>query len=202
MIYKKLILFFCTMLFSLYLYPQEYKVGSIIKDFKLLDVSGKTISLSDYKSAKGFVIVFTSNTCPFSKLYEERLNKLSLKYKDIGFPVIVINANDQEIQPGDSYENMKLKAEEKQFGFPYLFDDNQKITSLFNPLKTPHAFVVLKDSHNYKIVYSGAIDDSPSNPATIKVNFIEKAVEELLAGKKVSMSTSKPVGCTVKWKKG
>ncbi|HYG40329.1 MAG TPA: thioredoxin family protein [Cytophagales bacterium] len=202
MIYKKLVLFFIAMLFSLYLYPQEYKVGSIIKDFKLLDVTGKTVSLSDYKNAKGFIIVFTSNTCPFSKLYEERLNKLSLKYQQTGFPVIVINANDPAMQPGESFDNMKLKAEEKQFVFPYLFDEGQKVTTLFYPLKTPHAFVVTRESNNYKIVYSGAIDDSPSNAATVKVNFVENAVDELLAGKKVSISTSKPIGCTVKWKKG
>lgn len=202
MIYKKLVLFFIAMLFSLYLYPQEYKVGSIIKDFKLLDVTGKTVSLSDYKNAKGFIIVFTSNTCPFSKLYEERLNKLSLKYQQTGFPVIVINANDPAMQPGESFDNMKLKAGEKQFVFPYLFDEGQKVTTLFYPLKTPHAFVVTRESNNYKIVYSGAIDDSPSNAATVKSNFVENAVDELLAGKKVSLSTSKPIGCTVKWKKG
>jgi peroxiredoxin len=180
---------------------QTYQVGSIIKDFSLPDVSNKTISLSDYKGAKGFIIVFTSNSCPFSKLYEQRLAELNQMYKERGYHLIAINSNDPQRYPDDSFENMKLKAKEINIDYPYLFDEEQKIGALFNPQKTPQAFIVNVENHLYKIAYSGAIDDNASDTKTVKTKFVEKALEDLLSGNKVSVTTSKPVGCMVKWRK-
>jgi glutathione peroxidase-family protein len=194
-------LLFLGIFLSFAIRAQSYQVGSIIKDFSLMDVSGKTISMSEYKGAKGFIIVFTSNSCPFSKLYEQRLNELNGKYKGLGYYLIAINPNDPSKNPEDSFENMKLKSSEQNMDYRYLFDEEQRVSALFNPQKTPQAFVVNVENHLFKIVYSGAIDDNASNEKAVKTRLLENAIDELVAGNKVSVQTSKPVGCSVKWKR-
>jgi peroxiredoxin len=180
---------------------QTYQVGSIIKDFSLPGVNGKTFTMSEHKAAKGFIIVFTSSSCPFSKLYEQRLNELNTKYKERGYILIAINPNDPEKNPEDSFDNMKLKSKEMNIEYPYLYDENQILSGLFNPHKTPQAFIVNIENRHYKIVYMGAIDDNASNEKAVKNKYLENALDELLSGNKVSIPTSKPVGCSVKWKK-
>jgi peroxiredoxin len=180
---------------------QGYQVGSVVKDFNLPSVDGKNVSLSDFKNSKGFIIVFTCNACPYSKLYEERLNQLNSKYKNLGVHLIAINPNDPQTQPEDSFEKMKSKSMDKNLAYPYLYDENQKQTTAFNPSKTPHAFVITVENNNYKVVYSGAIDDNSSDAEAVKVKFVENAVDEVISGRKISVASSTPVGCAVKWKK-
>ena len=122
----------------------EYKPGDMASDFKLKNVDGKMVSMADYKDAKGFIVIFTCNHCPFSKAYEQRIMNLDKMYAEKGYPVIAINPNDKTVEPDDSYDNMVVKAKEKNYSFPYLYDETQKIATAYGATRTPHVFVVQK----------------------------------------------------------
>lgn len=173
-----------------------YKVGDTIEDFSLKNVDGNKISLKDYDDAKGFIIIFTCNTCPYSVANENRIIALQDKYEELGYPVIAINPNDPKAQPGDSFEKMKVRAEEKGFNFPYLFDKGQKVYPKFGASKTPHVYIVSKPE--MKVEYIGAIDDSSRDASTVKVKYIETVVDELLAGKTPSITETRAIGCSIK----
>ena len=109
-----------------------YKIGDIIEDFTLKNIDDTMVSLSDYKEAKGFIIIFTCNMCPYSVANEDRIIALDAKYKSKGYPIIAINPNDPKASKGDSFDDMKVRAAEKGFTFPYLMDKNQDKTAQFN----------------------------------------------------------------------
>lgn len=178
-----------------------YEVGDLASDFKLQNVNGKMVSLSDYKDAKGFIVVFTCNTCPYAKLYEQRLIDLDNKYRSKGFPVIAINPNDVTKQPGDAMEAMIQRSNEKNYPFPYLRDDTQEVTASYGAAKTPHVYVLNKEgAEKYRVEYIGAIDDSPSEVADVSERYVEDAVDALLMGKKPVVKGKRAIGCTIKWK--
>lgn len=178
-----------------------YKIGDYIEDFSLKNVDGRNVSLSLFPDSKGFIIIFTCNHCPYSIAYEERIKALNLKYNSLGFPVVCINPNDPVVQPADSYEKMKERFNEKQFNFLYLFDDGQKVYPKFGAQRTPHAFVVSRDSKGLKMEYIGAIDDNYEDASAVKTRYVENAVDALLAGQKVSITYTKAIGCSIKVKK-
>ncbi|VXD17467.1 Thioredoxin family protein [Marinoscillum sp. 108] len=182
--------------------PEDgYGVGDYASDFKLKNVDGAMVSLADYKSAKGFVVVFTCNTCPYAKLYEQRIIQLDQKYASKGFPVIAINPNDVSKQPEDSMEEMMARSKEKGYSFPYLRDDSQAVASAFGASKTPHVYVLNKEADGkFKVEYIGAIDDSPREASDVKQKYVEAAIDALLAGKKPAITTQRAIGCTIKWK--
>ncbi|MDP5092020.1 MAG: thioredoxin family protein [Polaribacter sp.] len=173
-----------------------YKVGDAIEDFSLKNVDGKMVSLSDYKKAKGFIIIFTCNMCPYSVANEDRINALDAKYKSKGYPVIAINPNDPKASKGDGFEDMIVRAKEKSFSFPYLFDEGQKVYPKFGASKTPHVFIVTKKE--MKVKYIGAIDNSSKNPDAVTEKYVENAVDALLAGKKIEKTETRAIGCTIK----
>lgn len=175
-----------------------YKVGDIATDFSLRNIDGKKVSLSDYKEAKGFIVIFTCNTCPVSVRNEDRILALDKKYKELGYPVIAINPNNPALQPGDSYELMKVRAKEKGFTFPYLFDEGQKIYPQYGATSTPHTYVLQKVKEGLKVKYIGGIDDSSRNASNVKVKHVENAVDALLAGKPIEVTTSRAIGCSIK----
>lgn len=177
-----------------------YKVGDKVKDFKLKSTDDKVVSFKDFDKAKGFIVVFTCNTCPFAVAYEDRIIQLNKKYAVQGYPVIAINPNDIAKQPGDSFDNMKKRAAEKKFSFPYLYDETQETAKNFGATKTPHVYVLSKSGTEYTVEYIGAIDDNTYKPEEIKTKYVEKALDELLQGKKVTESTTKAIGCSIKWK--
>lgn len=181
--------------------PGGYKAGDTARDFKLKNVNGKMVSLSDYKDAKGFIVVFTCNHCPFSQAYEQRIIDLDKKYAAKGYPVIAINSNDKNAEPEDSYDNMVARAKEKAYPFPYLYDDSQEIATAYGAARTPHVFVLQKSSKGNIVKYIGAIDDNTDNPEVATKHYVEDAVNELLSGKEVSVPTTKAIGCTIKWRK-
>ncbi len=182
-------------------FPGEgYKVGSEARDFKLKDVNGGMVSLSDYKNAKGYIVIFTCNTCPYSKLYEERIIALDKRYKSQGYPVIAINPNDADVQPEDSFENMQIRAREKGFTFPYLVDETQEVTKAYGASRTPHVFVLQKTGGKNIVAYIGAIDNNHKSAKDANVKYVENAVDALLAGEKVKENFTKAIGCTIKWK--
>lgn len=175
-------------------------IGDYAPDFKLPDTNGKIVSMAEYKNAKGFIIVFTCNTCPFAKQYESRVIGLDKKYAAKGYPVIAINPNDVTKKPGDSMEEMKALATEKGYTFPYLRDDKQKVTLGFGATKTPHVYVLSKEADRYRVEYIGAIDNSPGEPGDVSEKYVEDAVDALLAGKKPVVTERRAIGCTIKWK--
>lgn len=159
--------------------------------FKLQDVQGKYVSLSDYSNAQGFIIIFTCNHCPFAKLYPSRLNELNNKYGPKGFPLLAISSTDTITYEEDSYEKMIEKAEEGKYNFPYLFDGTQEVAKDFEAQKTPHAYVLLKGKGGWEIKYNGAIDDNGAEPNYVKERFVADAVDALLSGKEPKTKETK-----------
>ncbi len=191
---------------SLTIYAQQgYNVGDEAIDFELLN-AGNTIngidmavSLADYNNAKGYIIVFTCNHCPFSVAYEDRLVALHRKYALKGYPVVAINPNDVTKEPEDSYENMKIRAKDKNFPFAYLHDETQQIAYRYGATKTPHVFVLQKKKDKNIVRYIGAIDDNSFEAKNVEVKYLEEAVESLLAGELPKRKMTKSIGCTIKW---
>ena len=178
--------------------PTPYKIGDKATDFKLKSVDGKMYGMSDYKDAKGFIVVFTCNHCPFAVKYEDRINALAKKYKSQGYVLLAINPNDPEAEPADSYELMKVRAKEKGFAFPYLFDEGQKIYPQYGATKTPHVFLLDK---NRIVKYIGAIDDNVDSASDVKEKYLENAIAALESGKTPSPEMTKAIGCSIKVKK-
>ena len=177
-----------------------YKVGDKAIDFKLKNIDGSYVSLADYKKAKGFIVVFTCNHCPYSKAYEERIVALNTKFEKNGYPVIAINPNDPEDYPEDSFEEMKVRAKEKGFNFPYLVDETQEIAKTYGATRTPHVFILQKDKKEYRVAYIGAIDDNYKSAPDAQKTYVSDAVQSLIAGKEVKENFTKAVGCSIKWK--
>ncbi|MDB4534763.1 thioredoxin family protein [Vicingaceae bacterium] len=172
-----------------------YKIGDIATDFNLKGTDGKSHSLAEIKDAKGYIVIFTCNHCPFSKMYEDRIIALQTKYEAKGYPVIAINPNDPKANADDSFDKMIVRAKEKGFNFWYLFDDGQKIFPQYGATKTPHVFLL----DNKRVVkYIGAIDDNARDEKSIEVKFLENAIEALDAGKKINPETTKAIGCSIK----
>ncbi len=178
-----------------------YKVGDIATDFSLLNVTGSKISLGDNKVAQGFIVVFTCNHCPFSVKYEDRINELNKKYAAKGYPVVAINSNDAAQYAEDSYDNMIIRAKEKNFSFPYLHDETQAIAKSYGATRTPHVYIVQKEKDNLIVKYIGAIDDNADDAAAVKHKYVENAVDALLAAKPINPDFTKAIGCSIKWKK-
>lgn len=177
-----------------------YAIGDKAADFKLKSTDGRMVTLADYKDAKGFIVIFTCNHCPFSVAYEDRIIALDKKYKTKGYPVIAINPNDPTISEGDSYEDMIVRAKEKGFTFPYLFDEKQTVYPVYGATRTPHVFVLKKSGSDYIVSYIGAIDDNKDDATAVTKKYVENAVDALLEGKSPNPDFTKAIGCTIKKK--
>lgn len=178
----------------------KYEVGEYASDFNLKDINGKMVSMSGMKDAKGFVLIFTCNTCPFSKMYEERIVELTTKYTPKGFPVIAINPNDGSRSPGDSHDQMKVRAKEEGFNFPYLYDETQETTKAYGASRTPHVFVLNREGDKLRVEYVGAIDNNHRDASLASKKYVEQAVDNLLKGKEVETKFTKAIGCGIKWR--
>ncbi len=172
-----------------------YKIGDTATDFSLKGTDGKNHSLAEVEDAKGYIVIFTCNHCPFSKMYEDRIIALQTKYKEKGYPVIAINPNDPKANADDSFDKMVVRAKEKGFNFWYLFDDGQKIFPQYGATKTPHVFLLDK---NKVVKYIGAIDDNARDSKSVEEKFLENAINALDAGKKITPETTKAIGCSIK----
>lgn len=177
-----------------------YAVGDNATDFKLKNVDGKMISLADYTSAKGFIVIFDCNTCPVSKAYNSRIIALNKKYSSQNFPLIAINPNSPEVSSGESFEEMVKVAKKKGYDFPYLYDESQQTAKAYGATNTPHVFVLQKTGGELKVAYIGAIDDNSRDADGASKKYVEQAVDEILSGKPVSVTKTKAIGCGVKWK--
>ncbi len=177
-----------------------YQVGDKAEDFKLMNIDGKELSMSDFKDAKGFIVIFTCNHCPYSVLYEDRIISLDKKYKEKGYPVIAINPNDPEIVPEDSFEYMKKRASEKGFTFPYLLDEGQTIFPKYGAVRTPHVFILKKEGKDIIVKYIGAIDDHAKNENEVTQHYVKDVIEALLENREPRVSFTKAIGCSIKKK--
>ena len=175
-----------------------YKVGDIATDFSLKNIDGKMVSLSNYKDAKGFIVIFTCNTCPYAVAYEDRIEALNKKYASKGYPVVAIMPNNTDVKPGDNMEAMQARAKAKGFTFPYLMDEGQKIYPQYGATKTPHVYVLQKTAKGNQVKYIGAIDDNYQDAAAVNTKYVENAVDALLAGKEVPEKETRAIGCSIK----
>jgi peroxiredoxin len=173
------------------------KLGDGIIDFKLPGVDGKIYSLSSFEKGKPIAVIFWCNHCPYVKAWEDRIIRLGREYAG-KVQFVLINANDPTKYPEDSFENMKKRAEEKKYPFPYLFDESQEVPRAYGAQRTPEIF--LFDSE-WKLVYHGAPDDNWEDESKVKNHYFKNAIESLLYGKKIEVHETQPVGCTIKWKK-
>ncbi len=175
--------------------------GKTVNDFRLVNTDGKFVSLKDYADAKGFIIVFTCNHCPFAKLYPARLNELDARYKPLGVPVIAISSTDTIVYEDDAYPEMVKRALKGNYSFPYLFDGTQVVAKDFTAQKTPHAYVIWKVNGNWVVKYNGAIDDNGAEPEKVKSRYVANAVDALLQGKILETEETKSIGCQINFRK-
>lgn len=181
-------------------FAQGYNVGDIASDFRLQNVNGDFVMLADYPDAKGFIVVFTCNHCPYAVAYEDRLIELDGKYKGAGFPVIAINPNDPQVQPKDSYDEMKKRAGEKHFSFPYLFDEGQKVYPVYGASRTPHVYLLERTAGGNIVRYIGAIDDNYEDASAVTKHYVADAIDAILKGEIFEPVFTKAIGCTIKTK--
>ncbi len=201
MIMKKL--FFLPLVFvvltSLMLKPSELAIGDKAPspDIKMKDISGKTFSFNDVKKNNGLLVVFSCNTCPWVIKNQEVATE-GYNYalsKNVG--VIVLNSNEAQRGDADSKEAMAKYAKDQNYKWPYVMDDNSAMANAFGAKVTPECYLFDKDM---KLVYHGAITDNPKTPSESTRDHLKVAIDELVEGKAVSMSTSKAMGCTIKRK--
>ena len=193
-----LIILFITVVFSSNSQNIRYDIGDVATDFKLQNIDGNIMSLSNFKDAKGFIIVFTCNTCPYAVAYEDRIEALNEKYASKGYPVIAIMPNNVKTKPGDSMEAMQERAKEKGFTFPYLIDANQSVYPQYGASKTPHIYVLESTDRGPVVQYIGAIDDNYKDATLVKNKYVETAVDALLSGVDFEVHKTKAIGCSIK----
>ena len=185
--------------------PPTLQIGAQAPDFDLPGVDGRNWRLSDFSTAKVLVVVFTCNHCPTAQYYEERLKQFTADYKDKGVSVVAISPNDPKsvrldelgwTDLGDSFAEMKIRARDRGFNFPYLYDgDTETVSRAYGPVATPHVFVF--DARR-KLRYQGRIDDS-ERPQSVRVHYLRDVVDALLASKEPPHTSTRPVGCSIKW---
>lgn len=185
--------------------PETLALGATAPDFKLPGVDGRAWTLADFKDAKVLVIVFNCNHCPTAQAYEERLKKIVEDYKPKGVAVVAISPNDPKsvrldelgyTDLSDSLAEMKIRARDAAFNFPYLYDgDSEAISRSYGPVATPHAFVF--DAER-KLRYVGHIDDS-ERESLVKAQDLRAAIDAVLAGRTPDPAQTKAFGCSIKW---
>jgi len=185
---------------------ETLEIGRQAPDFNLPGVDGRNYRLADFADAKILVVVFTCNHCPTAQAYEDRIIKLTSNYKSKGVAVVAISPNDPEAvrldelgysDMSDTFEEMKIRAKDKGYNFPYLYDGKtQSVTMAYGAVATPHLFIF--DSMR-KLRYTGRFDDSEKQPKQVKSNDAINAIEAILAGRKVPVEKTMAFGCSVKW---
>ncbi|MEX2591462.1 MAG: redoxin domain-containing protein [Anditalea sp.] len=169
-----------------------------VDNFELQDVvTGKKFSLSNYQSATAIVLIFTTNTCPFSKLYEDRIIELANQFGNDNFQFALVNPHAGTID-GESVAEMINKGQTKMHNLPYLADPNQELTQSFGITKIPEAVVITSGPTGFAIAYRGAIDNNPQLPHSATKNYLENALVHASEKKMTSPASTRPVGCNVR----
>jgi peroxiredoxin len=172
------------------------KIGSSAPDFNLQNIDGNYFTLDSFSNKDALIIVFGCNHCPYVKANEERLIEIQKDYEQ-NVQIVEINSNDSINYPEDSFENMKIRAEEKGFNFPYLWDEDQAAAKNYGATHTPEIFLFDK---NRKLIFHGKIDDNWKDPFAVKTKYLRNAIDEELGGKEISVPETFTIGCTIKWK--
>ena len=171
-------------------------IGSTAIEFDLLGVDGRNYMLRYFLNREILVVIFTCNHCPYAQAYEDRIITIAKEFsKNTAF--FAINSNDASKYPQDSFEEMKIRAKEKRYPFPYLYDETQEVARAYGALVTPHVFVFDKSG---RLAYQGGVDDNWENPKAVTKQYLRDALLELSAGKPVTRKTAPVIGCSIKWK--
>lgn len=196
---KKLIL---TLLTGFLIIPvalsQGYDIGDKAMNFNLKNVDGKYVSLSDYKDEKGVIVIFTCNHCPYAQAWEQRIIDLDKKFDPKGYPVVAIQPNDPDLAPGDSFDKMKERANEKNYTFPYLMDEKQEVYKAYGAKRTPHVYILENKGNDFIVQYIGAVDDNYKDPEAVEKKYASNAVKALLKGHQPDPRKTKAIGCSIK----
>ena len=185
-------------LFFTFITAAELEVGSSMPgmDFKLKDISGKTMTLADAKGSQGTLVIFSCNTCPWVIRWEDRYVSIADTYTSKGIGVIAVNSNAARFDGDDSLEEMIKHAEKNNYNFPYVQDPRSQLASEFGATKTPHIYLF---DNNDVLVYRGAIDDNAREPRSVEEPFLANAIDQLLSGRSIEKPTSKAIGCSIKF---
>jgi len=176
---------------------KKIEIGKRAPDFSLPGVDGKDYSLSSFKGKKVVVVMFTCNHCPYVQAYEDRLIAIQRDYAAKGVQLVAINANDEAGYPEDSFDNMVRRSKKKQFNFPYLRDEGQRVAHSYGAEYTPEVFVL---NAKHEVRYIGRIDDNWQHPDKAHSHDLRAAINAVLTHKKVANPITHAIGCTIKWK--
>ncbi|KAF0236275.1 MAG: hypothetical protein FD181_2846 [Prolixibacteraceae bacterium] len=172
------------------------EIGSKAKDFKLPATDGKVYSLESFQNSKYLVLFFTCNHCPYVIGSDEITRKTVERFSPHGVEFAGINSNSKNTYSEDDFPHMVARMGEHNFPWKYLYDETQEVALAYGALRTPHFYVFGKER---KLVYTGRGVDSPRETSKIRVNDLERALEELILGKPISVPVTNPIGCNVKW---
>ena len=175
------------------------KIGSTMPkaDFKMKDINGKEVAMKDAKKENGVLVMFSCNTCPYVIKNQQRTSAIGMYAQKMNVGVILLNSNEAQRANDDSYAAMQLYAKNQKYNWSYVVDKNNEVADAFGANRTPECFLFDK---NLKLVYHGAIDDSPSDVSAIKRVHLKEAINELVAGKEITVKESRSVGCSIKRK--
>lgn len=173
-------------------------VGKEVPSFALPGINGETTGPGNYPLAKGFIVVFTCNHCPFARLYTERLNALARQYGDT-VPLIAINPMDSLLYASETLSDMRDFAAQAQYNFPYLRDATQSVARTFSASHTPQAYVLWKEGEKLIVRYQGALDDNGQHPEKA-TPFVQRVVAALLAQQELPYTEKLSIGCTINYR--
>lgn len=174
-----------------------FKLGSKLPSFQLLNVDDSMIGPEFFNGAKGYVVGFLCNHCPYVKGSEEMLVRIAKQFQPEGLKVLTINSNDAGKYPEDSFEKMKEKACLMNLPYPYLYDESQSVARMFDAACTPEFYLFDRE---LTLVYHGTINDSPRDPSKVTKDYLSQAIVSVLEGKVPEPQFVHPVGCSIKWK--
>jgi len=199
---KRLLFFtaFLPAVLALHGFKTEALPPKEIPGFSLRNVDNRIVSLTDFPEAKGFVVIFSCNHCPFAKLYTQRLNDLNARYKLLGVPLLAVNSMDTLVYEEETFDLMQARVRAENFNFPYLQDASQAVGKTFGAEHTPHVFVIWKENGKWLVKYGGAFDDNGEEPAKA-TPFVGNAIDDLLKGKAVRQSETESFGCRIFYRK-
>ncbi|MFN3405398.1 MAG: thioredoxin family protein [Cytophagaceae bacterium] len=179
---------------------QVYNIGDRIKTFSLINASDNNkVSLNDFLSNnKAVAIIFTSQDCPYSKLYEERIIRLASEFESRGVKFLLINPNNPNLSPSDAAASLTKYVVDKKIGLPYLIDNKQEVANAFGASKTPEVFLLKNINGAFVLQYKGAIDDNPQVANDVKINYVREALNAILTNATIKINDRRATGCMIK----
>jgi len=182
--------------------PQDLKALALgdaapLADVKMKNVDGRELSIAEARGAKGTLVVFTCNACPWAKAWHSRIVSLGNRYAKQGIGVIAINSNDPGVVAEDDYPVMQANAKRSKMAFPYVVDATSDVARAFGATRTPEAYLF---DHEGRLVYHGTIDDNAKQPGKVKARYLEEAVHAVVDGHEIAQAETKALGCGIKFR--